>query len=93
MIVELHDIITNLEKLKEIAHYECEITVHRRDSEGNFLEKTISSNDLVPGDVIVVPEGIKMPCDAILLSGQSIVNESMLTGESIPVIKISLNHE
>lgn len=31
-----------------------------------------------------------MPCDLILLTGSCIVNESMLTGESIPVIKSSL---
>ena len=31
-----------------------------------------------------------MPCDLVLLSGSCIVNESMLTGESIPVIKNSL---
>jgi len=31
-----------------------------------------------------------MPCDLILLTGSCIVNESMLTGESIPVIKNQL---
>jgi cation-transporting ATPase 13A2 len=33
---------------------------------------------------------MKLPCDAILLSGSSLVNESMLTGESIPVMKNAL---
>jgi cation-transporting ATPase 13A3/4/5 len=31
-----------------------------------------------------------MPCDLVLLTGSCIVNESMLTGESIPVIKNAL---
>jgi cation-transporting P-type ATPase 13A2 len=44
----------------------------------------------VPGDIVVVPEGMLLPCDMIQLSGSSIVNESILTGESIPVMKGSM---
>lgn len=41
----------------------------------------ISSKELVPGDVVVVPPGgCTMSCDAVLISGTAIVNESMLTG-------------
>ena len=41
----------------------------------------ISSEDLVPGDVIEIPNhGCVMQCDAVLISGNCIVNESMLTG-------------
>jgi len=47
----------------------------------------ITSSELVPGDIIEIPENCSMPCDVALLSGSCIVNESMLTGESIPVIK------
>lgn len=43
----------------------------------------ILSTDLVPGDVMVIPSnGTIMPCDAVLVSGTCIVNESMLTGKS-----------
>ena len=41
----------------------------------------------MPGDVIEVPSKTILPCDLILLTGIAIVNESMLTGESVPVIK------
>ncbi len=50
----------------------------------------IDSSELVPGDVCQVPEGSSLPCDLILLTGSAIVNEAMLTGESIPVMKSSL---
>uniref|UniRef100_A0A8D2JGV5 Cation-transporting P-type ATPase N-terminal domain-containing protein n=1 Tax=Varanus komodoensis TaxID=61221 RepID=A0A8D2JGV5_VARKO len=45
-------------------------------------EVLVSSVDLVPGDCILVPaEGMLVPCDAALLTGECMVNESMLTGE------------
>ena len=51
----------------------------------------ISSTDLVPGDVIEIPaNGCLMACDAVLVSGTCIVNESMLTGESVPETKAAL---
>lgn len=37
-----------------------------------------------------MPEGLVLPCDLVLLTGSAIVNESILTGESIPVMKQSL---
>lgn len=48
----------------------------------------ISPDYLVPGDIFVLPaDGGIMACDALLLFGSCIVNESMLTGESVPVTK------
>ena len=48
------------------------------------------STSLVPGDVVslVNPSISVFPADMFLLSGDAIVNESMLTGESVPVSKI-----
>ncbi|XP_015268069.1 PREDICTED: probable cation-transporting ATPase 13A2 [Gekko japonicus] len=54
-------------------------------------ETTMDSSDLVPGDCIVVPaDGMFVPCDMALLTGECMVNESLLTGESTPVMKTPL---
>lgn len=53
------------------------------------------SSDLVPGDVINLSNSqlTLVPADLFLLSGDAILNESMLTGESVPVSKIPVKED
>jgi H+-transporting ATPase len=53
----------------------------RRDGEWVRLPAA----DLVPGDVVRLPLGALVPADATILSGSVMVDQSMLTGESVPV--------
>lgn len=53
----------------------------------NGKEEEISIEEVEVGDVIVVKPGEKMPVDGEVVSGNTSVDESMLTGESIPVEK------
>lgn len=77
--------------LEKVLHPETNPMLLSKVSENLEQKKQIlSSFDLVPGDVIEVPENELMPCDIILLNGTCIMNESMLTGESIPIVKTSL---
>ncbi|XP_073751492.1 polyamine-transporting ATPase 13A3 isoform X3 [Callorhinus ursinus] len=77
--IMLHDMVA--------AHSTVRVSVCRVNEE---IEE-IFSTDLVPGDVMVIPlNGTVMPCDAVLINGTCIVNESMLTGESVPVTKTNL---
>lgn len=57
----------------------------------NGKSQTIDTKYLVPGDILEIPSsGCTMQCDAVLLSGNCILDESMLTGESVPVTKTPL---
>src|SRR4051812_27294983 len=70
-----------VEALKEFT--EPKITVVR-----DGIEKTISSADLVPGDIMLLEEGSKIPADGIIVQENDLsVNESIITGESMPVDK------
>ncbi|KAF4120141.1 cation-transporting P-type ATPase 13A3/4/5, partial [Geosmithia morbida] len=79
-----------MRRLREISRFECDVRVLQNGFWGYH-----SSSDLVPGDIYEVsdPNLTQFPADSLLLSGDSIVNESMLTGESVPVSKVPANDE
>ena len=53
----------------------------------NGQEMEIPVEQVVPGDVVTIRPGEKLPVDGIVVEGRSSVDESMLTGESIPAEK------
>ena len=50
-------------------------------------EKEIPIEEVVVGDIVVVKPGEKVPVDGVVTQGHSSIDESMITGESIPVEK------
>lgn len=81
---------STMKRLREISRFECDIRVIR-----NGFWRQVPSAELVPGDVYEVsdPSLTQLPCDSLLLAGDCIVNESMLTGESVPVSKLPATNE
>jgi predicted P-type ATPase len=79
----------NERTISSLTEYETTVKV-KRDGQWTLM----SSNLIVPGDVITINQTHWIvPCDMVLLSGQCILNESGLTGESMPVQKISCPNE
>ncbi|XP_075212316.1 polyamine-transporting ATPase anne boleyn isoform X2 [Lycorma delicatula] len=78
----------NQHKLHSTVHSTDVVSVVR---DGDKKIDVIPTELLVPGDLLILPaHGCIMHCDAVLLTGNCIVNESMLTGESVPVTKTPL---
>ncbi|KAM9505795.1 polyamine-transporting ATPase 13A2 isoform 1-T1 [Salvelinus alpinus] len=85
--VSLYEIRKQSNTIRSMAQQITNVTVRRSSGE----EDSLSSVELVPGDCVLIPqEGLLLPCDAALLAGECMVNESMLTGESVPVMKTPL---
>jgi Cu+-exporting ATPase len=61
--------------------------VARPDASGQLAEMDVPLDDVRPGDTVVVRPGEKIPVDGVVIDGRSTVDESMLTGESMPVEK------
>ena len=53
----------------------------------NGVEKEVPVEEVAVGDIVIVRPGEKIPVDGVVMEGGSAVDESMLTGESIPVEK------
>ena len=84
IMISIYQTRNHLVTLRNMIFKSSSVSVLRPN--GN--EQEVSSESLVPGDVVVIPSnGCVLHCDAVLLCGNAIVNESMLTGESMPVTK------
>ncbi|PCI25115.1 copper-translocating P-type ATPase [Candidatus Peregrinibacteria bacterium] len=71
------------EALKRLMGMQAKTALVRRDGE----EKEIPIQDVVIGDIIIVKPGQKISVDGVITKGFSYVDESMITGESIPTEK------
>jgi E1-E2 ATPase len=68
--------------VERVANVTSRVRVRR---DGAWVD--VDSADLVPGDVVKLGAGERVPCDVVVIDGTCVVDESSLTGESLPCIK------
>ncbi|HHU01976.1 MAG TPA: copper-translocating P-type ATPase [Christensenellaceae bacterium] len=76
-----HKALSAVRKLMELAPD----TALKINEDGSITE--VATSDVVKGDTILVRSGMRFPLDGSIISGSVSVDESMLTGESLPVEK------
>eukprot|EP00929_Paragymnodinium_shiwhaense_P049847 TRINITY_DN25139_c0_g1_i3.p1 TRINITY_DN25139_c0_g1~~TRINITY_DN25139_c0_g1_i3.p1 ORF type:complete len:1163 (-),score=155.87 TRINITY_DN25139_c0_g1_i3:504-3992(-) len=73
-------------KIQEMASLHVDVQVLR---DGKAI--TMPCEDLVPGEMLIIPSNSILPCDCVVVSGAVVVGEAMLTGEPMPITKVAID--
>jgi Cu+-exporting ATPase len=74
--------------IKKLAGLRVKVATVLRDG----TERELPVEEVVPGDLVIVKPGAKIPIDGTVADGESYVNESMITGEPVPPLKTKGSH-
>ena len=71
------------EAIEKLIHLMPSVATILKDGQ----EKEVTIEDVQVGDIVVVKSGQSIPLDGVIIDGQTSIDESMITGESLPVDK------
>lgn len=71
------------EAIEKLIHLMPSVATILKDGQ----EKEVAIEDVQVGDIVVVKSGQSIPLDGVIIEGQTSIDESMITGESLPVDK------
>ena len=91
IISSIYDTLSNNARIRKMAETHCSVTVIREGQQQHIDQALV-----VPGDLILLTEKdvtdlTQVPVDMVVIQGKCVMNESILTGESIPVVKTPID--
>ncbi|MBI5046254.1 heavy metal translocating P-type ATPase, partial [Candidatus Micrarchaeota archaeon] len=75
------------EAIKRLIGLQPKMAIVVRKQNGKEVEIKIPIKEVIVGDIVIVKPGEKVPVDGVVVDGASSIDESMITGESVPVHK------
>lgn len=75
------------DSIKQLVDLKAKEATIEKMIEGKIVQKKVPINDVLKGNIAIVKPGEKIPLDGEIIEGKSYVDESLVTGESIPVLK------
>jgi P-type Cu+ transporter len=73
--------------IKKLVGLQAKTATVLRDDGQDHVENQVPVEDVLLGDIVLVKPGERIPVDGKVVSGESYVDESMITGEPIPALK------
>src|SRR5207244_2554132 len=74
---------TNTESIKNLIALKPKTAIVMR----NGREEVVESDEIVVNDIVITKPGEKIAADGVIIIGESSIDESMITGESVPIDK------
>lgn len=87
-VIEQRSVKQTGNALRELAALQPETARRISDHDGHTHIEEIPAKLIIPGDLLLVNYGDKVPADGIIVEGSGLVNEALISGESLPVEKV-----
>jgi len=75
------------DSIKKLVQLKATDATVEKMVDGQIVQKKVPINEVFKGNVVIVKPGEKIPLDGKIIEGKSYVDESLVTGESMPVLK------
>ena len=75
------------DSIKKLVQLKATEATIEKTVDNKIVQKKVPINDILKGNIIIVKPGEKIPIDGEIIEGKSYVDESLVTGESVPVLK------